>query len=171
MKKFSMKFINILVMAFTLFGGTANGQLKVGDQAPLFTLKDQDGKDFNMADVIGKQPVVVYFYPKDDTPGCTKEACSFRDAYNEFTDKGVKVIGISNGSVASHKAFAEKYHLPFTLLSDTDNEARKLYGVPKTMMLPGRVTYVIDKNGKIIHYFNSMTGATKHVEEALSALQ
>jgi len=145
----------------------------IGDKAPLFVLKDQFGNDFNSADYIGKTAMVIYFYPKDDTPGCTKEACSFRDTYQEFTDKNVKVIGISSDSVASHKKFAEKYNLPFTLLADTKKEVRKLFGVPSNIlgMVPGRVTYVVDKNGVVIYIYNSMTNAETHIEEALKALQ
>ncbi|WP_111597613.1 peroxiredoxin [Chitinophaga skermanii] len=158
-------------MAFSLFPQASKAQLKVGDKIPTFTLPDQNGQQFNVANEIGKRPMVIYFYPKDDTPGCTKEACSFRDSFEEFSDLGAIVIGISSGSVASHKKFAEKYKLPFTLLADESNQVRKLFGVPKTFVLPGRVTYVVDKNGIIIHYFNSMTNAAQHVQESLTALK
>ncbi|MCB0473300.1 MAG: peroxiredoxin, partial [Flavobacteriaceae bacterium] len=119
------------------------------------------------------QAMVIYFYPKDDTPGCTKEACAFRDAYESFTDLGVKVIGISADSVESHKNFAEKYRLPYTLLADTGNEVRQSFGVPKSLMglLPGRVTYVINRKGKVIYIFNSQLAAKKHITEALNALK
>ncbi len=147
-------------------------KIKEGDKVPSFVLKDQFGEDFNSLDFIGKTAMVIYFYPKDDTPGCTKEACSFRDTYQEFTDKNVKVIGISSDNVVSHKKFAEKYNLPFTLLADTKKVVRKLFGVPSSMlgMVPGRVTYVVDKNGIVILIYNSMTNAESHIEEALKAL-
>jgi len=145
-------------------------KLKVGDTVPLFTLKDQDNQEINIADYKGKKAMVIYFYPKDDTPGCTKQACKFRDEFEVFTDLNVKVIGISADDVASHKSFAEKYRLPFTLLADTDNKVRKLFGVPKNMLglIPGRVTYIVDRTGTIIHTFNSQFGAEEHIEEALS---
>jgi peroxiredoxin Q/BCP len=116
---------------------------------------------------------VIYFYPKDDTPGCTKEACSFRDNYQEFTDAGVTVIGISADDVESHKKFADKYNLPYTLLSDTDNKVRKLFGVKGDLfgLIPGRVTFVVDKNGVIRHVFNSQMNAEKHITESLAAIE
>lgn len=161
----------LLTLAIFGFGAAAKSQVKNGDKIPDFELKDQNGNNFKLSSALAKGPAVIYFYPKDDTPGCTKEACSFRDSFAEFTDKGVQVIGISSDNVASHKKFAEKYHLPFTLLSDEKNEVRKLFGVPKTMMMPGRVTYVLDKNGTVVHQFNSMTQATQHVEEAIAAIK
>jgi peroxiredoxin Q/BCP len=161
----------LLTLAIFGFGATAKGQLTNGSKVPDFELKDQDGKTFRLADALAKGPVVVYFYPKDDTPGCTKEACSFRDSFEQFKEEGAQVVGISADDVASHKKFAEKYKLPFTLLSDTDNKVRKLFGVPKTMMLPGRVTYVLDRNGVVVHQFNSLTQATQHVEEAIAAIK
>lgn len=147
-------------------------KIVIGDRVPDFTLKDQDGKDFTLAPYIGKQPIVIYFYPKDDTPGCVKEACAFRDAYEAFTDLHVKVVGISSDEVVSHKRFAEKYKLPFTLLADTKNEIRKRFGVPKSMLglLPGRVTYVVNARGEVIYIFNSQFGAEKHITEALAIL-
>ncbi len=149
-----------------------NEPIKIGDTIPSFTLKDQNGNDFSINDYIGKSVLVIYFYPKDDTPGCTKEACSFRDNFQYFTDLNTKVIGISSDSVVSHKKFAEKYRLPFTLLADTKKEVRKLFGVPKfSGFIPGRVTYIIDKNGKIIFIFNSMRNAEKHIIEAKRIIQ
>jgi thioredoxin-dependent peroxiredoxin len=115
--------------------------------------------------------VVVYFYPKDDTPGCTRESCAFRDQFSDFSDAGAEVIGISSDSVASHKKFAEKHRLPFTLLSDPGGSVRKAFGVPSSLgVLPGRVTYVIDKKGVVRHAFNSQLNPAKHVEEALAVL-
>jgi peroxiredoxin Q/BCP len=151
--------------------GSGTG-LSVGAKAPDFTLNDQHGKPVSLRDFAGKKNVVVYFYPKDDTPGCTKESCAFRDHYTAFSDAGAEVLGISSDSEASHKAFAEKYRLPFSLLSDRDGKVRKAFGVPPTFgLLPGRVTYVIDKQGVIRHAFNSQINATKHVDEALAVLK
>jgi thioredoxin-dependent peroxiredoxin len=115
--------------------------------------------------------VVVYFYPKDDTPGCTKASCAFRDQFTAFSDAGAEVIGISSDSVASHKAFADKFRLPFRLLSDPGGKVRAAFGVPSTFgLLPGRVTYVIDKQGVIRHAFNSQLNPLQHVDEALAVL-
>lgn len=151
--------------------GSGTG-LTAGTKAPEFSLNDQHGKQVSLADFRGKKNVVVYFYPKDDTPGCTKESCSFRDHYTAFTDAGCEVLGISSDSEKSHKAFAEKYRLPFSLLSDVGGKVRTQFGVPATMgLLPGRVTYVIDKQGVIRHAFNSQINATQHVDEALSVLK
>jgi peroxiredoxin Q/BCP len=146
--------------------------LKPGDRAPEFELPDAQGKTTRLADFRGKKPVVVYFYPKDDTPGCTKESCAFRDQYEDFTAAGAEVIGISSDSAESHAKFASKYKLPFTLLSDRGGAVRKAYGVPATLgLLPGRVTYVIDREGTIRHVFTSQFRATQHVEEAKAALR
>ncbi|MEE9348956.1 MAG: peroxiredoxin [Flavobacteriaceae bacterium] len=146
--------------------------LKIGDKLPNFTLKDQDGNDFTSANYIGKKAMVIYFYPKDDTPGCTKEACAFRDEFEVFTDLNAMVIGISSDDVASHKKFALKYKLPFTLLADTKKEVRKLFGVPSFMgAIPGRVTYVINKQGEVAYVFNSMRKAEKHISEAKKILE
>jgi peroxiredoxin Q/BCP len=151
--------------------GSGTG-LGVGDAAPAFTLSDQHGQSVSLADFRGKKNVVVYFYPKDDTPGCTKESCTFRDQYTAFTDIGAEVLGISGDSTQSHKAFAEKYKLPFPLLADTGGTVRKAFKVPKSLgLLPGRVTYVIDKQGVIRHAFNSQLSPTKHVDEAIGVLK
>ena len=147
-------------------------KIKVGDKAPEFTLPSQDGTQVSLSDFRGKKNVIIYFYPKDDTPGCTKEACAFRDQYQIFTDGGAAVIGISGDSQESHKQFATKYNLPFTLLCDTNNKVRQLYDVPATLwILPGRVTYVIDKEGIIRHIFDSMLDFEAHVKEALKTLK
>lgn len=129
--------------------------LKAGMKAPDFTLEDKDGKCVSLSDFLGKR-VVLYFYPKDNTPGCTRQACAFAGAYNQFLEKGVEVIGISRDSVASHVRFAEKYSLPFVLLSDSELEAIKAYGVWQEKKLYGKVsmgvvrtTFIIDANGVI----------------------
>ncbi len=146
--------------------------LKIGDRVPDFSLLSQTGETVNSSDFIGKKPVVIYFYPKDDTPGCTAESCAFRDSYEVFTDAGAEVIGISADSPESHRQFAAKYNLPFTLLSDKDNKVRKLFGVPSTLfVLPGRVTYVVDKEGIVRHVFDSMLDFKAHVSESLNTIK
>ena len=154
-----------------VFGHT-KGNVGAGLKAPDFTLRSQSGKMVSLTDFLNRKPVVLYFYPKDDTPGCTKEACAFRDEYEEFRKLDAEVIGISSDSVESHRSFSEKHSLPFTLLSDEGGKVRKLYGVPNTFgLFPGRVTYVIDKEGVVGHVFSSQLGATRHVEEALETLR
>jgi len=152
--------------------GTGAPAVNVGDAAPEFDLSDAVGKRVRLSDYRGKKSVVLYFYPKDDTPGCTKEACSFRDSYEAFKDAGAEVIGVSSDSEASHQKFAEKFKLPCTLVSDAGGTVRKRYGVPATLgLLPGRVTFVIDRDGIVRHVFNSQLQATKHVDEALGVLK
>ncbi|MGZ9735470.1 peroxiredoxin [Flavobacterium sp. GNP002] len=147
-------------------------ELKVGDTIPNFTAKDTSGSDFNIATIVGHKPLVIYFYPKDNTPGCTAQACSFRDQYEDFKDLGAEVIGISSDSVSSHQQFTRQFKLPFILLSDSDKKIRKLFGVPAGMfgLIPGRVTYVTDKNGVVQMIFDSML-ATKHIPKALEAIK
>ena len=149
------------------------GKVGVGDVAPDFTLPSQSGEEVSLRDFIGrKRAIVLFFYPKDDTPGCTKEACSFRDGYEKFEELEAEVIGISSDSVRSHERFVEKHGLPFVLLSDERGEVRKLYGVPNTLgLFPGRVTYVIDEEGVVRHVFSSQLQAARHVEQALEALE
>ncbi|TDE53902.1 peroxiredoxin [Flavobacterium sp. GT3P67] len=146
-------------------------KLKVGDIIPDFKAKDANGNDFDSQKIVGHKPLVIYFYPKDNTPGCTTEACSFRDQYEDFTALGAEVIGISSDSVSSHQQFSKQFKLPFILLSDNDNKIRKLFGVPSGLfgLLPGRVTYVTDKNGVIQMIFDSMRAA-KHIPKALQAI-
>ena len=146
-------------------------ELKAGEPAPDFELPDQEGNLVRLRQFRGKSAVVVYFYPKDDTSGCTIEACGFRDDYARFKGAGAEVLGISGDSATSHRAFAAKFNLPFTLLSDAGGRVRKLYGVKKTFgILPGRATYVIDRDGIVRHVFSSQSQPAKHVEEALRAL-
>lgn len=146
--------------------------VKVGDKAPDFTLKSGSGQTVSLSDFKGKKSVVVFFYPKDETSVCTKEACAFRDQFQVFKDLGAEVIGVSSDSEASHKGFAEHHKLPYTLLSDEGGKLRKTYGVPSTMgIIPGRVTYVIDKDGIVKHIFNSQTEGEKHVTEAIATLK
>lgn len=147
-------------------------ELAIGDQIPNFKAKDTDGNDFDSQDLVGHKPLVIYFYPKDNTPGCTAQACSFRDQYEDFKDLGAEVIGISSDSVDSHQKFAAHYKLPFILLSDGDKKIRKLFGVPSYVfgLIPGRVTYVADKEGKIIMIFDSIK-AGNHIPKALEAVK
>jgi len=152
--------------------GSGESSVKEGDQAPDFVLPDRTGNMVRLSGFKGRKAVVLYFYPKDDTPGCTKESCAFRDGYQDFQDAGAEVIGVSSDSTDSHGKFAEKYRLPFTLLSDQGGQVRKRYGIPATLgLLPGRVTFVIDRDGIVRHTFNSQFQATQHVAEALQGLR
>jgi peroxiredoxin Q/BCP len=147
-------------------------KVKVGDKAPDFTLPDQSGTLVKLSDLIGSKIIVLYFYPKDFSRGCTTEACAFRDSYDVFVEAGAQVMGVSSQSVESHNKFAVFYKLPFILLSDEGGKVRQLYGVPSTLgMLSGRVTYVIDKKGIVRHIFSSQTNAKKHIEEALRVIK
>ncbi|GCE13279.1 peroxiredoxin [Tengunoibacter tsumagoiensis] len=151
---------------------SSTGKLQVGDQAPEFTLPSQNGTEVSLADFRGQKAVVLYFYPKDDTPGCTKEACAFRDSYEVFKEAGAEVLGISSDSVDAHENFGKKHRLPFVLLSDADGAVRKSYRVPSTFgLLPGRVTYIIDKEGIVRHIFSSQFTPEKHITEALTTLK
>ena len=146
--------------------------IAAGDRAPDFTLSSQTGTQVSLADYRSHKAVVLFFYPKDETAVCTKEACSFRDAYEDFVQAGAVVIGVSSDPVESHQAFAGGHRLPFLLLSDTDGSLRKAFGVPKTFgLLPGRVTYVIDKEGVVRHVFSSQFSADRHVVEALAVVR
>jgi len=163
----------VLITVISQLNMSGQNNIQIGDKIPVFSLKDQNGVNFDSSDYIGNTTMVIYFYPKDDTPGCTKEACKFRDSYEEFTDRNVKVIGISSDDMQSHKDFATKYNLPFTLLSDPDNEVRKLFGVKSNMfgMLPGRVTYVVNNKGIVQFIYDNMFSAEKHIDKALEALK
>ncbi|NHJ47140.1 MAG: peroxiredoxin [Asgard group archaeon] len=147
-------------------------QVKIGDKAPSFSLPDIDGNEVDLHDYLGKKIIVLYFYPKDETAGCTTQACTFRDRYELFQKVGAEVIGVSGDSLESHIDFASKYKLPFILLSDIKNEARSLYGVKSTFgIIPGRVTYIIDKEGIVRHIFVSQFNPKKHVDEALRVIE
>lgn len=147
--------------------------IRTGDSAPDFTLTDQDGVPVSLSALWKRGPVVLFFYPKDDTTGCTAEACAFRDAYDEFQTAGATVVGISSQGTASKKAFATKNRLPFTLVSDEGGKVRAKFGVKASFLglLDGRETYVIDTAGIVRHVFNSQINATKHVSEALGVLR
>ncbi len=145
--------------------------LQIGDRVPDVTLQAHDGSSVALADLVGRRPVVIFFYPKDDTPICTKEACAFRDSYEKFTAAGAEVIGISGDSGASHRAFAARHKLPFLLASDPDGSLRKAFGVPKTLgLFPGRVTYVVDREGIVRLVFSAQLASQDHVTKALAAV-
>lgn len=147
-------------------------QIDVGDAAPDLALSTQDNERIALTDYQGKQAVVVFFYPRDGTPVCTREVCAFRDAYEDFVEAGAAVIGISGDSAARHQVFASNHRLPFVLVSDSDGPARRAFGVPKSLgVLPGRVTYVIDKEGIVRHVFRSQFAADRHVKEALEVVR
>lgn len=147
--------------------------VKIGDRAPAFSLPSESGESVDIGDYIGRKPVVIFFYPRDNTAVCTREACAFRDSYDEFRNiVDAEVFGISSDPVESHKRFSSEYGLPFKLLSDENGAARELYGVPKTLgILPGRVTYVIDRKGIVVHIISSQLGYKKHAGEAIKALR
>jgi peroxiredoxin Q/BCP len=150
----------------------SKNKVKVGSVAPDFTLPSQAGEMVSLEEYFGRKPVVLFFYPKDDSPGCTREVCAFREYFEEFGKLDAEVIGISSDSVESHKRFALEHDLSFTILSDEGGNIRRLYGVPKTFgLFPGRVTYVIDREGVVRHVFASQLSVKKHVQEALTALR
>jgi peroxiredoxin Q/BCP len=145
---------------------------RVGDPAPDFTLPRSDGTSFRLSEAVRRRVVVLYFYPKDETMGCTAEACAFRDQYEVFTEAGAEVVGVSADSSASHQAFATHHRLPFVLLTDADGAVRKLYGVGKALgILDGRITYVIDTHGIVRQVFSSRLNPTRHVAEALQTVK
>lgn len=147
--------------------------LSIGDPAPAFSLPNQDKETVSLSDYLGKKNLVVYFYPKDETPGCVMEACGFRDNYEDFTDAGAEVIGISADGAKSHSAFIANRKLPFQLLSDPDMAVSKAFGVEKSAfgLFPGRETFVIDKEGIIRHRFASGLNIPKHISSALKVIQ
>ena len=146
--------------------------VNVGDKAPDFTLPSQMGDSVTLSEFFGKKNIVLYFYPKDESLGCTREACTFRDSYDVFTSLGAEVLGVSAQSVESHKSFATHHGLQFILLSDGENKVRQLYGVSPTLgIIPGRVTYIIDKKGVVRHVFSSQSHPELHVEEAIKILK
>ena len=145
--------------------------LAVGDVMPPFQLTDQNGHVFKSTSFVGKSVLVIYFYPKDESMVCTKEACSFRDSFNDFTKEGAKVIGINGGTVASHKEFSDHYKLPFILLSDPGNKVYDLFGVKNKMFMTGRETFIIGMNGKIAFTYTSMMEGKKHSDDALAYIK
>ncbi|MCF0055962.1 peroxiredoxin [Dyadobacter sp. CY356] len=142
-----------------------------GNLVPAFTLKDQDGNTFSSKDYVGKKKMVIYFYPKDESAICTKEACAFRDSYADYVDAGAIVIGINAGTVESHKAFKNHHRLPFTLLSDPDNKVLKSFGIKNVLFLTGRETFVIDLNGEIVFKFRGFLNGSDHSKKVLDFLK
>jgi peroxiredoxin Q/BCP len=168
----SLLFALVLSVVLKGTGALARTSIKVGDKAPDFTLPAQDGGNVSLHDYAGEKAVVLYFYPRDNSLVCTKEACSFRDAYEDFKNVGAEVLGVSSDNEKSHQGFAGEHKLPFKLLADKDGKLRKAYGVPSTMgVLPGRVTYVIDKAGVVRLIFDSQLDSNKHVTEALAVIK
>lgn len=146
-------------------------KVKAGDQAPDFEGPTSDGSRLGLKDFAGKKNVVLYFYPKDDTPGCTREACSFRDNLQSIRGMGAEIVGVSLDSIQSHDRFAKKYTLPFPLISDKDKRIATAYGVLKDLGLStNRVTFIIDKNGKVAKIFPKVD-VSKHTEEVAAALK
>lgn len=146
--------------------------LQAGDKAPDFELKARDGSPTTLSHLLQEKAVVVYFYPRNETPVCTAEACHFRDAYESFLSAGAEVVGVSSDSEDSDAAFASKHRLPFLLVSDDDGKIAAKYGVKSKLfgLMPGRVTFVVDKGGVVKNVFQSQLNAKKHVDEALAAL-
>ncbi len=145
--------------------------LQVGDPAPSFVAKTGDGHTIRLEDFLGQRGLVLFFYPRDGTPVCTKQACAFRDSYSRFVDAGFEVVGVSSGSASSHQAFARQHQLPFPLISDTDGSLRRLYGASQALgIIPGRVTYVIDREGRIRLAYSALFAADEHVRQALAAV-
>ncbi len=150
-----------------------NGMLQKGERIPDLSLEDHSGKTVNLQDFLGKGPVVFYFYPKNETPGCTAQACEFRDTNDAFLAKGATVVGISGDSSASHEKFRKKYNLNFTLLSDRNRKAEKAFGVKRDLfgLLPGRVTFLTDMEGVVQYSYNSAIKAKNHVHVMLNELE
>lgn len=184
MRNFYRIYLLVYLMLFVAFFSTGNSintenekenemEIKIGSTVPNIVLHNQNGEIFDLKKETAGKNVVLYFYPKDETPGCTAQACAFRDQFEDFTDAEAVVIGISGQSVESHKAFAEKHQLTFTLLADEGNKIRKQFGVPTNFfgLLPGRVTYVINKTGKVVYIFNSQTNISGHIEQSLKILK
>ena len=145
---------------------------QAGVPAHDFTLPDQDGTSVTLSALWAQGPVVLYFYPKDETAGCTAEACSFRDSFEVFRDAGACVVGVSRDSVASHKSFAQHHRLPFTLLADVDGQAHRAWGIEKRLgLLTDRVTFVIDKRGVVRHTFASHLRMGAHIQESLAVVK
>ncbi len=151
----------------------AKQSVDVGDPAPKFELPDQKGEVFRLEEALTRGPVVVFFYPKDETPVCTLEACSFRDAHEDFVGLGATVVGISSDDVASHKRFAARYGLTYPILADVDGVIRRQFGVPRGMFgfSDGRVTYVLDREGVVRHRFAATLKSSEHMTEALRTVR
>jgi peroxiredoxin Q/BCP len=165
-----------LLLSLSIFSAacgqtTGRHTLTEGDTIPSFRLPDQDGKIFYSTDHLGKSDLVIFFYPKDESMVCTKEACRFRDRYADLIKAGATVIGINGGSVSSHKQFQLHDQLPYSLLSDSANLVLTAFGIPRQFFMTGRRTYIVDKSGKVVFTYSSAINGTRHAEEALAYLQ
>jgi peroxiredoxin Q/BCP len=168
---FFSAYLLILITTIASCQHAKDKELTVGDTIPNFHLPDQNGQVFNSSDHLGKTYLVIFFYPKDESMVCTKEACSFRDRYADIVKAGAIVIGINGGSVSSHKQFQQEDKLPYPLLSDSANLVLNSFGIPKQFFMTGRKTFVIDKTGKIVFTYNSSLKGSRHAEEALAFLK
>ncbi len=166
-----MLILSTVASSFFMTSKGQNKHLTVGDMVPLFSLYDQHDSLYQIANDIGKKILVIYFYPKDESSGCTKEACSFRDNYDMFTKAGAKVIGINSGPVESHRKFIQHHQLPFTLLSDPGNKVLKMFGVKSKFFISGRETFVVDTSGKIVFTFDSFVNGSAHEKETLDFIE
>lgn len=169
-----MKKPTVLIIALMVLLQACQSQghhLAVGDTLPLFTLLSQDGKPFTVADHVGKNVLVIYFYPKDESAVCTKEACAFRDSYEAFTKAGAVVVGINDAPVETHLKFTQNHQLPFYILSDPGNKVMRLFGVPKKLVFTGRETFVVGLNGKVLYVYNSFLEGKAHADKALKFIQ
>lgn len=147
-------------------------KIQVGDRAPEFSAVTYDGTPVKLSDFLGQHALILFFYPKDGTSICTKEACSFRDSYEKFVEAGAQVIGVSGDTDEAHRAFAQQHRLPFPLIADPDGSLRKLFGVPRTLgLFPGRVTYAIDKQGIVRLVYSAQLASDEHVRRALAAVE
>lgn len=163
--------LSTLASSLFIMSKAQSKHLAVGDMVPSFSLRDQHDSIFNISDYIGKKILVIYFYPKDESSGCTKEACSFRDNYDKFIKAGTMVIGINSGTVESHRKFIQNHQLPFILLSDPGNKVLKMFGVKSKFFISGRETFVVDDTGKIVFTFDSFVNGPAHEKEALQFIE
>jgi peroxiredoxin Q/BCP len=166
----SLLFLTVFLMTLALGGSSAAAMLAEGTQAPDFTLKNQDGREVTLSQELKKGHIVLYFYPKDNTPGCTKEACSFRDLSEDFRGEGAAIFGINTDSVESHKKFHEKQKLTFSLLADPEGTVTKTYGASGLFNFARRVTYLIDSSGTIRQVYPDVDVST-HAAELLQAVR
>jgi peroxiredoxin Q/BCP len=170
----TMKSYLLAALSIFSFLSSCSAQSKhiaIGDTPAPFTLTDQNGRSIHSSDYLGKKTLVIYFYPKDESPVCTREACAFRDSYADFERAGAMVVGINSAPVATHRQFAENHGLPFILLSDPGNKVLHQFGVKSKMIVSGRETFVIGKDGKVAFIYNSFSDGPKHVSETLRFLQ